>query len=91
VQSFLWGVAVFLLLNAFAVLWRAALGPSVEDRILAINVIGTKTAVLIVVLAMINGREMLLDIALVYGLLNFIVSIAASRFIETGRLPGDSS
>ena len=90
-RDFLWGVAVFLLLNGFSVLWRAALGPSVEDRILAINVTGTKTAVLIVVLAMIFSQEMLLDIALVYGLLNLIVSVAASRFIETGKLPGDSS
>lgn len=86
--NYLWGVALFLLLNAFVVLWRAAQGPTVEDRILAVNVIGTKTAVLLVALALMSSNEMLLDIALVYGLLNFIVSIAATRFIETGRLPG---
>lgn len=84
-----WGLGIFLLLNAFACLWRASAGPTVVDRVLAVNIIGTKTLVVLVVLAMILGRSMLLDVALVYGLLNFVITIAASRFLETGRLSGD--
>lgn len=86
-----WGLGIFLLLNAFACLWRATVGPTVVDRVLAVNIIGTKTLVVLVLLAMIFGRSMLLDVALVYGLLNFVITLAASRFLETGRLSGDWS
>jgi multicomponent Na+:H+ antiporter subunit F len=91
VEAFLWGVGIFLLLNAFACLWRASVGPTIVDRVLAVNIIGTKTLVVLVVLATIFGRSMLLDVALVYGLLNFVITISASRFLETGRLSGDWS
>ncbi|MDX9721478.1 MAG: monovalent cation/H+ antiporter complex subunit F [Myxococcota bacterium] len=90
-ESFFWGVGIFLLVNAFACLWRATAGPTVVDRILAVNIIGTKTLVLLVLLALVFGRGMLLDAALVYGLLNFVVTVSAGRFIETGRLKADWS
>ncbi len=90
-ETFLWGLGIFLLLNAFACLWRASAGPTVVDRVLAVNIIGTKTLVVLVVLAIIFERSMLLDVALVYGLLNFVITITASRFLETGRLTGDWS
>ena len=85
---FLWGLAVFLLLNAFLCLLRAYLGPTVADRLLAVNVIGTKTLVVLALLAFVFERTLFVDVALVYGLLNFVVSIAASRLMETGRLKG---
>lgn len=90
-QTFFWGVGIFLLLNAFACLWRASAGPTVVDRILAVNIIGTKTLVVLVLLALVFGRSMLLDVALVYGLLNLVITVTASRFLETGRLSGDWS
>lgn len=86
--ALLWGVTIFLLLNAFMCLWRALAGPTVVDRILAINVVGTKTLVALVLLALVAGRGLLLEVALVYGLLNYGVTIVASRFLETGRLKG---
>ncbi|HSK48545.1 MAG TPA: monovalent cation/H+ antiporter complex subunit F [Coriobacteriia bacterium] len=89
--DFFWGIALFLLINAFACLFRAYEGPTVVDRILAVNIIVTKTLVVLVLLALLFGRAMLLDIALVYALLNFVLTIAASRFLETGRLKGDWS
>jgi multicomponent Na+:H+ antiporter subunit F len=87
----LWGVVTFLLLNAFACLWRAIVGPTLVDRILAINVIGTKTLVALVIIAFVAGRGLLLDVALVYGLLNFGVTIAAARFLETGRFERETA
>jgi multicomponent Na+:H+ antiporter subunit F len=84
----LWGVVTFLVVNAFACLWRAVAGPTLVDRVLAINVIGTKTLVALVLIAFVAGRGLLLDVALVYGLLNFGVTIATARFLETGRLRG---
>jgi multicomponent Na+:H+ antiporter subunit F len=90
-EAFFWGVAIFLMVNAFACLWRATAGPTAVDRMLAINIIGTKTLVVLTLLALVFGRSMLLDVALVYGLLNFVITVTASRFLETGRLKGDWS
>ncbi|MDZ4180836.1 MAG: monovalent cation/H+ antiporter complex subunit F [Coriobacteriia bacterium] len=88
-ESFFWGIAIFMLANAFACLWRATAGPTAVDRILAVNIIGTKTLVVLVVLALVFGRSMLLDVALVYGLLNFVITVTAGRFLETGRLESE--
>ncbi len=81
-----WAIAIALLLMAFACLWRADVGPTIQDRILAVNVVGVKTLVVLVLLAAIGGHAFLIDVAIVYGLLNFIITIAATRLIETGRL-----
>jgi multicomponent Na+:H+ antiporter subunit F len=90
-SAFYWAIAIFLLVNAFACLYRAYQGPTVVDRLLAVNVIVTKTLVVLVILAMVFGRSLLVDVALVYGLLNFVLTVTASRFLETGRLHGDWS
>ena len=90
-DAYFWGLAIFLLVNAFACLWRAYAGTTVFDRLLAVNIVGTKTLVVLVVLSLVFGRSLLLDVALVYGLLNFVVTVAASRFVETGHLEGGES
>ena len=64
---------------------RALAGPTVYDRILAVNMFGTKTVLLIAVLGFLSGRPDFLDIALVYALINFISLIAVLRFFEYGR------
>lgn len=87
--TFLWAIAIVLLVNAFLCLLRGYLGPTVADRMLAINVVGTKTLVVLCLLAFVFERSLFVDVALVYGLLNFVVTIAASRFMETGQLRGD--
>jgi multicomponent Na+:H+ antiporter subunit F len=66
-------------------LLRAMLGPTVFDRILALNVFGTKTIVLIAVIAFLTGRPDFLDLALVYTLINFIGIIAVLRFSQLGH------
>lgn len=76
------GVAVTMLL----VLIRALLGPTVYDRILAVNVFGTKTALLIAVLGFLDGRPEFLDVALVYALINFIGTVAVLKFMQYGDL-----
>jgi multicomponent Na+:H+ antiporter subunit F len=91
VDAFFWSIAIFLLVNAFACLYRAYEGPTVVDRILAINIVVTKTLVVLVVLATVFGRGMLLDVALIYGLLNFVLTVVATRYIETERLKEDWS
>ncbi len=86
--NFYIGVTLFLVINAFFCLYRAFKGPTVLDRILAINIIGTKTIVVLVLIAYIFHQAMYVDVALVYGLLNFIVSLTAARYIESGRIKG---
>lgn len=87
--SFYLGLGIALVINAFLCLYRAVVGPSVPDRILAINIVGTKTLVVLVLLAYISRQAMYIDVALVYGLLNYIVTLAAARYLETGKIKGD--
>lgn len=74
-------VIAILVVMALALL-RALLGPTLYDRILAINMFGTKTVLLIAVMGMIAGRADFMDIALVYALINFISVVAVLRFFE---------
>ena len=78
--------AAILVVMAIA-LARALLGPTIYDRILAINTFGTKTVLLIAVLGMVAGRFDYIDIALVYALINFISIVAVLRFFEYSKQP----
>ncbi|GBL05869.1 monovalent cation/H+ antiporter complex subunit F [Glaciecola sp. KUL10] len=64
---------------------RALLGPNVFDRILAVNMFGTKAVLLVALFAFYSGRHDLLDISLLYSLLNFVGVIAALRLVERGK------
>ncbi len=88
---FFWGVAIFLLMNALVCLYRAYIGPTVVDRVLAVNIVVTKTLVVLVLLAFVFDRGLFLDVAFVYGFLNLVLTIVASRYLETGRLKEDWS
>lgn len=78
--------ATVIIIAAILALYRAVAGPSVCDRLLAINAIGTKTVVLIALIGYIYERPHFMDIALVYALINFISTIAFLKYMETGRL-----
>jgi multicomponent Na+:H+ antiporter subunit F len=65
---------------------RALLGPTVYDRVLAVNTFGTKTVLLIAALGFLTSRPEFLDLALVYALINFIGTIAVLKFFEFGDL-----
>lgn len=74
---------VILILLMFFPLYRILTGPTPMDRLVGVNVIGTKTTILIVLVGTLVGRvDMFVDIALAYALLNFIASLAASRFFQ---------
>ncbi len=88
---------VAILIGVLVVLPRAIRGPTVLDRILAVNVIGTKTIVLLALIGFLRveagiaqGADpddysragFFLDIALAYALINFIATIAVLRYIE---------
>jgi len=69
---------------------RALLGPSVYDRVLAANMFGTKTVLLLSVIAFLYGRPDFLDLALAYALINFIGVLAVLEYIRS-RSDDDTS
>ncbi len=77
-------VLVAILITMGLALVRALAGPTTYDRIAAVNMFGTKTVLLIAVLAFFSGRTDLLDIALVYALINFIGVVAALKLVTRG-------
>ena len=78
--------AIFIILGIVIVLFRLIKGPEVYDRILAVNVIGTKTVILIALVGFIYERPHFLDIAIVYALINFIATFAILKFASEGGL-----
>jgi multicomponent Na+:H+ antiporter subunit F len=81
--------AAILVTMALA-LARALLGPTEYDRILAVNMFGTKTVLILAVLAFLKDQTDLLDIALMYALINFIGVIAVLKFFEYSRRGDDA-
>ncbi|MDI6799725.1 MAG: cation:proton antiporter [Actinomycetota bacterium] len=80
-------VCTILVLYMFVCLFRAIAGPTLADRLVAVNLIGTKTVAVLSLIAFIFDQSMYIDTAIVYALLNFIVTIAVARYLETGGLP----
>ena len=78
--------SIALLVTLVFALLRAALGPTVFDRALAVNAIGTVAMLLLAVMGFLNGRPEFLDLAIVYGLLNVIGTIAVLKFFHYGDL-----
>ena len=74
---------IYLCLLMSLPLYRAVFGPSVPDRMLGANAIGSKTTVLLILIGIIYQRvDMFVDIALAYATLNFIAVLAASRYFQ---------
>lgn len=78
--------AVAMLIGLGIILVRAVAGPTVYDRILATNAIGTKTIVFVTLLGYISGRTEFIDMAIIYALVTFITTIAILKYVEKGRL-----
>lgn len=84
-------VSLAILVTMGLALVRALAGPRTYDRISAVNMFGTKTVLLIAVLAFLSDRGDLLDIALVYALINFISVIAVLRLVTRGDFHSSDS
>lgn len=82
-QSIFLYVSLYLCLMMVISLYRAVFGPTVLDRLIGVNAIGSKTVILLVLIGIIYGRvDMFVDIAIAYALLNFIAVLAASRYFQ---------
>tara|TARA_R110001592_G_scaffold240929_2_gene501276 strand:- start:104509 stop:104784 length:276 start_codon:yes stop_codon:yes gene_type:complete len=75
-------VSIAILVTMVLALARALLGPSVYDRVLAVNVFGTKTVLLLSVIAFLYGRPDFLDLALAYALINMVGIMAVLEFSQ---------
>ena len=91
-------VAMALVVTMALALARAVIGPTVYDRVLSVNMFGTKTVLLLAVIAFLYGRPDFLDLALAYALINFIGVLAVLEFFRTRALrreqegePGDAT
>jgi len=80
-----------LLATLVLLLARALLGSTVFDRALAANTIGTVAMLLLAVIGFLNGRPEFLDLAITYGLLNLVGTVAVLKFFRYGDLgsPGE--
>jgi multicomponent Na+:H+ antiporter subunit F len=77
--------AIIFILVSFSILtiYRMLAGPTVFDRILGVSVIGNKAIIILCLIGLVYNRvDMFVDIALAYALLNFIVSLAAAKYIN---------
>ena len=81
--------ALALLVTLVLTIVRIALGPTVFDRAQCANTIGTLAMLLLAVIGFLTGRPEFLDLAIVYGLLNVIGTIAVLKFVRRGDLGSD--
>ena len=80
-HSFFLAVGIALVLLMSLSLLRAVIGPTILDRILGGNVIGTKTTALLLIIGLLyDNLGMFIDIALAYALLNFIATLGAAKY-----------
>jgi len=81
--------AVAILITLVLAITRAILGPTVFDRVLAGNTVGTLAILMLAVVGFLTGRPEFLDIGLTYGLLNLIGTLAVLKFFRHGDLAYD--
>lgn len=80
--ALLWTLMVLLLIFVGLCLYRAAYGPTVADRMVAINVISTKTVVMVVGVSIASGQLHYVDVALVYGLIGFLATVGVAAYLD---------
>ena len=85
-EAIVFGAGIAILVGILIVLTRAFLGPTVYDRVLAMNTMGTKTVVFVALLGFITKRTDFLDIALAHALVNFVGTIAILKYVEFRKL-----
>ncbi len=82
-KGFFLAIAVIVAFLCLLSLYRGIRGPTVFDRLLGVNVVGTKTVILLLLIGIIYGRlELFVDISLVYAILNFVGILAFSKYVE---------
>lgn len=73
---------IFMSIIIIGSMYRAVKGPLATDRLIAINVIGTKTIILILMIAIVHKENYFVDVAIVYALISFTASVVIAKYIE---------
>lgn len=79
-------VIVMLSISIFFCLYRAVRGPTISDRIMAVNVIGIKAVTVFVLLGVVLHESLYFDVAMAYIALLYIATIALMKYLDSGRL-----
>lgn len=72
----------FLTFTVVVCMYRAIVGPTNADRLIAVNVIGTKTIVLISMISVLLGKKYYEDVVIVYALISYLATVIISRFVD---------
>ncbi|MBI4743492.1 MAG: pH regulation protein F [Actinobacteria bacterium] len=88
-NTFFYIMTLLLIINMFLCLARAIMGPTLPDRILAIDVVETKTLIILVLIAYVFPQKPYLEVALAFALLNFSITIVVARYLETAAIKED--
>jgi len=82
--------AIILCLIMALSLYRAVFGPTILDRLIGVNAIGSKTTALLILIGLLYHRvDMFVDIAIAYAMLNFIAVLAAAKYFQKRKGLGD--
>ncbi len=80
-------IAIVLLLNTIPCIYQAVKGPTIQDTIISVNIMNTKTVVIMLLLSVIFQQEIFLDVSFVFAFLYFVVVYGTSHYLEeSGRL-----
>jgi multicomponent Na+:H+ antiporter subunit F len=83
---FLQGVLISLILLSLLVFIRVILGPTITDRIISVNILGTKVSMIIVLLSFITGQDTYVSVALIFAMIAFVATLGISKYIDHGNL-----
>lgn len=79
----------FLVLTIIICMYRAIVGPTNADRLIAVNVIGTKTIVLISMISILLNKKYYEDVVIVYALISYLATVIISRYVDERREKND--
>lgn len=77
---------IILMVMTFVGLFRAYVGPTAADRMVAINMITTKVTTIIVMIALVTMQELYVSVALVYALIGFVTTVGVAKYLMKGKL-----
>jgi multicomponent Na+:H+ antiporter subunit F len=75
---------IILIFTIFLCLYRVVFGPGVINRLIAVNTIGTKTIIVLVIIGFLFGRPLFVDISIVYAMITFIATLAIAKYLRRG-------
>lgn len=76
---------IVLSITSLLSVYRVIMGPTIQDRLVGLNLIATKTTVVLVLLAVLWDRRIFLDVALVYAILGYVGIIAITKYMREGQ------